>query len=405
MDTLLVLGAGRQQLPLLQTAKRLGLRAVAIDPSPNAPGRRLTDSFYELDLADLTACRFVAERERVQGVLTAAADFPVSTVAHVCANLGLHGLSEAAASSSTNKRQMRSGLNAAGVPCPRSLAANTYSQMVTALSQIGGPAILKPTVSSGGRGVTRLAVGASPHEIRVAFESAMRHTRADGLLVEEFIDGPEFSVEMLTCAGRTEIVAVTDKMITNDPYCVEIGHSQPACLNAADRNSIVATALASVAALGIDWAASHAEIRLGRTGPRVMEIGARLGGGCITSHLVPLATGIDMLRAAIEIAMGHTPDLRRSAPRGAAIRFFVPKPGHVRQINGLEGARRMPGVCNLDVYLPKGDIVPALRDSTCRVGHVICEGADAYEAIGRGEAAVRRVRFMTEAGFATAIEG
>ncbi len=299
---------------------------------------------------------------------------------------------------------MRARLRAAGVPCPRSLPANTYSQTVTALSQIGGPTILKPTVSSGGRGVTRLAASASPHEIRVAFESAMRHTRADGLLVEEFINGPEFSVEMLTFAGRTEVVAVTDKMTSNDSYCVEIGHSQPACVNASDRNSIVGTALASVAALGIDWAASHAEIRLGRTGPSVMEIGARLGGGCITSHLVPRSTGIDMLRAAIEIAMGRSPDLRRGVPGGAAVRFFAPKPGHLRRINGLETARRMPGVCNLEVYPPKDGIVPALRDSTGRVGHVVCEGADAREAIRRGDAALRRVRFMTEAGFASAID-
>lgn len=391
-----MLGAGRQQLPLLQTARRLGLRAVAIDPSPNAPGRRLTDSFYELDLADLTACRFVAERERAKGVLTAAADFPVSTVAHVCAKLGLHGLSESAAESSTNKRQMRRKLQAAGVLCPRSLAANTYSQMMTALSQIGRPAIIKPTVSSGGRGVTRVAADTSAHEIRDAYESAMRHTRAEGVLVEEFIDGPEFSVEMLTFAGRTEVVAVTDKKITNDSYCVEIGHSQPALVNEAVRNSIVATALASVAALGIDWAASHAEIRLGQSGPCVMEIGARLGGGCITSHLVPLSTGIDMSRAAIEIAMGHAPDLRRTAPRGAAIRFFVPKPGHARQINGIEAARRMPGVCEIEIYLPNDDIVPALRDSTGRVGHVICEGVDAHEAIERGEAAIRSVQFVTD---------
>ncbi|MDZ4820570.1 MAG: ATP-grasp domain-containing protein [Planctomycetota bacterium] len=403
LDTLLVLSAGRQQIPLLQTGKRLGLRVVAIDPCADALGRHLADAFYENDLGDLKACRAIATRESARGVLTAAADFPVSTVAHLCTTLGLPGLSEVAAICSTNKHHMRRRLNEMGVPCPRSLSARTYFEVIAALAEIDGAAILKPTVCSGGRGVTRLPARPSSDQVRTAYESAIQNTRSDGILVEEFIDGPEFSIETLTFNGHTEIVAVTDKLTTGDPYFVEIGHSQPACVGDGDRRLLIDAARTGIAALGIDWAASHVEIRLGREGPRIMEIGARLGGGCITSHLVPLSSGVDMLRATIQLAMGQAPDLRRGSLRGAAIRFFAPKPGRVWHIAGVEEARRMPGVCDLEIYIPSGDVVPALRDSSCRVGHVVCEGADAYEAIHRAEAAARRVQIFTESPIVSAV--
>jgi biotin carboxylase len=159
---------------------------------------------------------------------------------------------------------------------------------------------------------------------------------------------------------------------------------------------VVEAALRGVRALGLDWCAAHAEVRLSSRGPFLMEIGARLGGDFITTELVPRSTGVDMVAAAIRLALGETPDLTpRREPRGAAIRYLTPNPGKVVALQGLEAARRMPGVEILEVPVKPGDTVPPLTSSLTRVGHVIAEGRDAAEAVARAEAARDAVEIVT----------
>lgn len=385
------------QLAAVRRAKDMGLQVVAIDPSPGSVGFRCCDAFCVADLADVVTCLDFARRHAVDGVMTIAADYPVPTVAHICSAMGLPGLTNGSAKRSTNKRHMRHALAASGALCPTSISAETLPQAIKAVRSIDGAAILKPAVSNGGRGVTRLERGASCERIATAFARAMHFTRADGIVVEEFLDGPEFSVEALTYGGRTHVVAVTDKLTAGDPYCVEVGHSQPSRLGTGQINALKAAANAGIAALGIDWSASHAEIRLTSRGPHIMEIGARLGGGYITSHLVPLSTGIDMIGAAISVALGREPALQSTHTRGAAIRFFTPAPGVVERISGLDIASQVPGVRVLDLPLEPGDTVRPLRDSTGRVGHVICEAGDAAGAIRSAEQAKHLVRIETRA--------
>ena len=140
-------------------------------------------------------------------------------------------------------------------------------------------------------------------------------------------------------------------------------------------------------ALGIDRAAAHAELRLTSQGPMLMEIGARLGGDCITTELVPRSTGIDMVEGAINLALGRVPDLTpRHKPQGTAIRYFVPPPGDVKSLQGVDKARSMPGVCVLQLEVAAGEHVPEMTSSLSRVGYVITEGVTPEEAIARAEA-------------------
>ena len=141
-------------------------------------------------------------------------------------------------------------------------------------------------------------------------------------------------------------------------------------------------AVQGIHALDLDWCAIHAEVRLTDDGPYLVEIGARLGGDLITTELVPRSSGVDMVAAAIRIALGEEPDLAPAhPPRGAAIRYLAPQQGIVERVEGLDHAQGMTGVEIASVYVEPGDQVGEMDSSLARIGHVIAEGRTADEAI------------------------
>ncbi|MCI0558519.1 MAG: ATP-grasp domain-containing protein [Nitrososphaera sp.] len=395
MTALLILGAGSMQVPAFYAAKKLGLRVVAIDPRTSPPGCHLADEFYRRDLGDFEYCIRAAQRHAVGGVITLAADYPVPAVATVCEALGLPGLSISAATKTINKVEMRRALVAANIPVPKWGVAASLNQANSVLAEIGA-VVAKPVDSSGGRGVAFLDDSNTVDEIKLAVERAMGLSRSGEVIIEEYLEGPEVSVEAVTFRDKTEVISVTDKLTTGPPHFVEIGHSQPSQLSANDISRVKAMVFAAIRALGIANSATHTEIRLTRSGPYIIEIGARLGGGFVTSHLVPLSTGVDLVKAVIRIALGESPELKPTHYSGAAIRFLTPNPGTVSCVGGIRRARQLPGVKVVSIDVRPGDEVGLVRDAAGRIGHVICTGADALSAIKNAEKARDLISVVTD---------
>lgn len=394
--TLLVLAAGPLQLPVIAAARRLGVRTVALDGDPAAPGLALADVGRVVNILDPEACLAVAQEERADGVIHICSEVAMPALGLINEKLGLHGPDCATVVRATNKERMRRAFEAGGATSPRSFGAATREQALTALVAVGRPCIVKPSRNSGSRGVTRIGEDDSDTLFLESFDRAVRESRDASAVVEEFVDGPEFSVEILVWRGRPHVFAVTDKETTGAPYFVETGHSQPSRLSSSDYAKVVDAAVHGVQALGIDWSAAHAEVKLATNGAFLMEIGARLGGDFITTELVPRSTGIDMVAAAIQVALGQDPDLvPRRTPGGVAIRYLRPKPGAIVSITGLDTARQMPGVVVTEIYVRTGSIVSELTSSLTRVGHIVAEGANATEAIARAEAACATIRIET----------
>lgn len=311
--------------------------------------------------------------------------------------LGLHGVDVATAIRATDKEKMRRAFEAGGAPSPRSVGVATEEDVVAAARVVGWPLIVKPSRSSGSRGITRLAADAGQVKLLAAFHHAVDESRDCRAVVEEFVDGPEFSVEILTWNGESRVLAVTDKVTTGAPHFVETGHSQPTRFTESERRMVEGAAIKGVKALGIDWAAAHAEVRLSSGGAVLMEIGARLGGDFITTELVPRSTGIDMVEGAIRLALGQIPDLiPRHPPHGAAIRYLIPKAGKVISIDGLEYARNTAGVRAVELDARIGEAIPECTSSLSRTGHVIAEAPSAGEAVAIAEAARDAIRIITE---------
>ncbi len=390
---MLVMPAGQFQVPVIRDAHEAGLEVVAMDGNPNAPGLQLADFAEAVNPLDVDRAIEVARRYRVDGVVAVASDPCLVPCAEVCHALGLPGIDPETAKLSRNKLRMRQQLQATRPQyCPRFHGLESEEQARGIPEACGLPAVLKPVQSSGSKGAF---VVQKAEELVAAFRYAKRFSPSGVVLAEELLSGREVSVEGIVTSGTARIVAITDKTTTAPPYCVEIAHVVPSSLSHDVQNGLRDAVEAIARCFNLDTCALHAEMFVTANGIKLVELGARLGGGCIASHLVPLATGVNLNRAAVAIAMGEPPSLEPTVSRGAAIRFLTPEPGVVTRISGLEDARSMAGVEEVVCSLSAGSVVHALENSDHRVGYVIAFGHDAKAAQATASEGAARVHIET----------
>jgi len=382
----LVVGAGFLQSFVIRKAGEMGLTVIAVDRDPTATGFDWAHKKVILDIKDHIGCLKIAQSEQIDAVLSVCTDLAVKSVAFVAESLGLPGLSTQAARVCTNKALMREALTRAKVGRVAFGKVRSREEAAGVASSIGFPCIVKPVDSVGSRGVTKVD---DISVLAAAFDAAAQASSSGDVIVEEYIDGPEISVEAVTWNGKTTIAAVTDKVTSGPPHFVELGHTQPSVFS---RERVVSETVQScVHALGIDWSATHTELRLAKEGPRVMEVGARLGGDRITSDLVPLSTGIDLMEAVILVSLGRSPQMTPRCEKGSAIRYLRVPPGRITAIRGIESAGSVEGVTDVHMDMSIGETVPQLRSSLDRVGHVVARGSDASCAARVAEEALARI--------------
>ena len=208
--------------------------------------------------------------------------------------------------------------------------------------------------------------------------------------------GPEVSVEALTVEGETSIVTVTDKRITPPPYFVELAHCEPSMLEEGILERIRQVALQAVRAIRLQNGPSHTEIKVTPKGPKVVELAARLGGDFITSKLVPLSTGVDLVGASVELAAGQKTDIRPKWQRGAAIHFIPAKEGVIRRIFVPEEAYGLEGVEEVVFYKKAGERAAGTKSSNDRVGHIITSADTPKKAMETGEKVLRLIQVEWE---------
>ena len=199
-------------------------------------------------------------------------------------------------------------------------------------------------------------------------------------------------METLTINGECHVIQITDKLTTGAPYFVEMGHSQPTRLDGETAEKIRQIAIAANRAVGITNGPSHTEIIITQEGPKIVELGARLGGDCITTHLVPLSTGVDMVRCCICIALGEKPELEPTISKGSAIRYFPQTPGTIKAIDGISEAEKIFGVQQVSFVYGAGETVGKINSSAARMGFVIAQAGDANGAIKCCEEAMRKIK-------------
>lgn len=384
MKKIMILGASILQVPAIEKAINMGLEVVAVDIDSNALGFKIPDVKKEIiSTIDIESVMSAAKKHNIDAIMTLASDMPIMTVAKVSKKLGLVGVDLDTAIKATNKSKMRESLKSFGVPVPLFYKVDSLDKCIKAVNKIkdkGYKCILKPADNSGSRGIVLLP-DFNEKTINIAYNYSKNNSRNKIVMVEEFMEGPEVSVETISVDGKCNIIQITDKITTGAPYFVEMGHSQPSQLPDSIKDKIKEITIAANKAIGIISGPSHTEIKITQNGPKIVEIGARLGGDNITTHLTPLSTGVDMVESCIKIALGEKPDIRIKYDKASAIRYFDQSHGRIKSIRGVEEASKLPGIIQISIIHGKDHIINGIKSSSDRVGFVIGQADDCKGAI------------------------
>ena len=393
MKKVLIIGASILQLPAIKKAKEMDFYVGVIDYNPNAIGIPYADEFFEVSTIDIEGVARTAKAFAPDGIMTLATDMPMRSIAAAAKACGLPGIDMDTAIKSTDKGEMIKAFESAGVEHPWYFIIGDPAQAGEVLDKITYPCITKPTDNSGSRGVMLVH---NEQELKAAIAYSSENGRSGGVIVEEYMVGPEVSVEVMVLEGQPHVLQITDKLTTGAPHFVEMGHSQPSRLAVEDQEKIRDLACRAVKAVGINCGPAHVEIMLTKQGPKMVELGARMGGDCITTHLVPLSTGIDMVKATIQIACGETPDIAPKYNKGSAIRYFNVPCGIITAITGVEEAKAIPGVQEISFTKQIGDRVGDIGSSTDRAGFVIAQADTVEQAVAACEKALEKVKIIVE---------
>ncbi|MGH8999448.1 MAG: ATP-grasp domain-containing protein [Acidimicrobiia bacterium] len=366
-------------------ARRHGFRPVVLTaaqgryPWAATDGVDVVGADTEDPAAVARAALVSAGRGGLAGIWTTSEYF-VDRTATAAARLGLPGPDPEAVRRCRDKGRQRLALAEAGVPIPRFALASSVAEALGGAQRVGYPVVGKPIDGSGSRGVRLLADAA-------AVEAHARFLLAGGpdergrpcaarLLVEEYVDGQEVSVETFGTgepgvSPETTVVAVTDKQVGPLPTFVEYGHDLPSTLPRDQRVAAGTLAKRALRALGLEWGPAHTEIRFTADGPVVVEVNPRLAGGLIPVAL-RLATGVDLIGATVGLVTGAAPVLPPAGGGSAAIRFLVAdQPRRIRAVSGVAAAWSTPGVVDVSVAARPGLVAGGTGCFLDRLGHVI----------------------------------
>lgn len=370
--SILIFGLGFLQKSLIYRCKAKGLITVGIDPCADAVCKNDVDVVEIVGGQDYEKTLEVARKYNVSGVITTATDKPLVMMARVAETLHLPFYSVETAQASTDKFLMKKKFQEFGIPCAKGFIINTPEEFENFNhTQLEFPVIVKPRDNSGSRGVILCndEIG-----LRNAFAEAMENTRKSSVLVEEYIDGQEYSIESVHYDGKSEVIQFTEKRTTEFPYNVELGHIQPANISEDNKNKIREIVEKIAEALSFNNCGSHTELKIGSRGVVVIETSPRLGGDFITSTLVPLSTGIDIDDVLIDISLGKTieiNDLKPKRNRFSEVVFFNLPEGKIEKIGNLDELKNIDGLHFYHFGLKEGDVIPKIKNSLDRYGEAV----------------------------------
>jgi len=400
--TVLFVGAGRHQRRAIEQARQRGLRVVAVDRNPRAPGLLAADAGEVVDFTDVPAVTEVARAHRVDGVLTVSADRAVPVVAAVAEALGLPGIGRETARRMTHKLAMRDALARAGLPQPRYAGLRSPADVGAALDTVRLPAVLKPADSGGQRAVFRIE---SHEDLHRSLPEALAESPTGEALIEEFVDGLELNGIVVTRAGEPALVTLSDRL---RPPGVGFGvgwiHVFPPSPNGRALARAEEAAVESVRALGLREGIAFPQLIVRPEGDvAVVEVAARIPGGQM-ADLVRYAVGVDLVEIALRQALGEEVPDALALPRfqqPLAIRFLTAEPGplpagRVRRIGSLEPVLAAEGVVQAETYLEIGETIRPVRRDGDRRGYVIAVADSAEDALRRAESAARLLTVEVE---------
>ena len=341
MKRLAIIGASYLQLPLVLKAKEMGVETHCFAWEEGAVCKDVADFFYPISVIDKQSVLEVCQKVQIDGITSIASDAAVLTVCFVAEQMRLIGNNFKDAIVSTDKYLMRQRFSEYGVLSPKYVIANENFS----IDDFRFPLIVKPTDRYGSRGVMKIEHAA---DLSGAVERAQKESFTHQTIIEEFISGSEVSVETISWQGKHYILAITDKVTTEAPYFVELEHHQPSQLSNEIQEKIKSEAIKALTALQIKNGSGHAEFKITDKGEvYIIEVGARMGGDFIGSHLVELSTGYDFLKGVVDIALGHfvEPGVQKNEYSG--IYFLCKETEHLLSV--IQNSSKYPEIIKAEI--------------------------------------------------------
>jgi biotin carboxylase len=388
---ILQLGAGRLMVPSVQILQAGGYEVYVVDRDPAAPGFAVADGHAPIDVVNAVAvCAYA--HEIGADLILAVNEAGLLAASVASAQLGLPNLSPEVARRALDKGLMRDCWRNAGLPQPRYIVVERSEDIAAAAEKIGYPVVVKPTSNWGSRGVSFVA---DRKILAEAVMAAVESNRTGRFIVESALRGVEATVEGLVRNGIPSVLAKSDKEHQIHPRIrVAMALNYPAKFSATVLQRIDDVAGGAALALGIVDGAFHCECMVDGDDVWLVEMGARGGGGHIFGVIVEQVSGVSLPLALVRIFFREPTEITPRFQRGACYRFFGPPPGVFERAEGIEEARRLPGVLDIGIELTPGTHVGAIVSDADRPGFVVAAGATREEAMAAASAAIPRVKWV-----------
>ncbi|MCT8332904.1 alpha-hydroxy-acid oxidizing protein [Leptospira sp. 85282-16] len=398
--TILIIGGGLLQVPIIQTAKTMRLHTVVADMNPSSIGFQIADESIVMSTKDVEGMvresKKFAQNSPIHGVITAGTDASM-TVAAVASALQLPGIRFVDAEAASNKVKMRQRLKEFGMPIPRFAAVWSLLDAKEALDSLTFPLVMKPADNMGARGVIKVN---HKDDLPSAFRHAKRFCPTGELILEEYMEGPELSVDALAFQGQIRMTGIADRIIEREPYFIEVGHNMPSAMSKEILDEVERVMAGGMRALGIHLGAGKGDIKVTKEGVKIGEIAARLSGGFMSAFTYPLSTGVNLNRAALLISLGETPDnLDPVLNRVSIERSLLSKPGKLISIGGVEEIKKIDGVSEVFIQSKPGDIIKEPTNNIDKSGHVIIVAENLKDAEVVFEKVKQTIRFEVDEQF------
>lgn len=390
MKKILIIGAGFLQSFAIKKARSMGYETLAVDADPNAIGFGFADKHEVINIVDEKACLAYAQKENVDGVLTAATDYGVLTASYIAQELGLNGLKYEVAQLIKNKYRVRKCLFEHHVDdTDQAYEVNNNTDIEELASHLNYPVMVKPCDGSGSRGTSRVDDALN---LKKACEYAMDGSITHRAEIETFIAGKEYGAETLVIDGEPHVFGIMRKWMTAPPYYAELGHALPNDLPKEIETKAIGCVKAAIKALGVNTGSVNMDMLITKDGRvYIVDIGARMGGNMIGPCVIPYGTGVDYMAYMIRNAVGDRVDLMPHEHGAVATRLLVFDDGVVKRLPDFE---KLEKEYDVEIYhhLAVGQKVNEYHTNLDGCGYVIAKSDKVDEAVLKADAVLKTIR-------------
>ncbi|MBW6473095.1 MAG: ATP-grasp domain-containing protein [Anaerolineaceae bacterium] len=390
MKSILFIGAGFLQAFIIKRAMELGYRTISIDKNPKSVGFKFADEHEVVDIIDVDACLAYAHKKNIDGVLTAATDYGVLSASKIANEFNLPGLDFNVANVIKNKYSVRKILYQHSIETiSQFFEVSCLEDLRELRHKINYPVMVKPCDGSGSKSTQRVD---DFETLQTACEDALQASLIGRALIEDFIEGVEFGAESFVYQGHVNVLGVMGKRMTKPPDYAELGHYMPCGLAPEKEDEVKTEIIKTIKALNINFGAVNIDLLITNDlKPIIVDIGARMGGNLIGSHIIPSATGIDYMGNLIKSAVGDEVNMRaKSSISPIATRLLALKPGKVVKLPDFQVISQTH---NVEIYhhLQLGDHINQYHNNLDGCGYVLARGKDVIDANLRVEQALRDI--------------